>query len=120
MAREQQQVGQQKLQTAVSIGATVLGALLGRKALSASTLGRATTAVRGVSRSSKEADDVARAQAREGEVEAELKELQAEADAEVAALTAELSVAPDVQTVEIKPQRGRVDVQLVTLAWKPR
>ena len=52
--REQQQVSQQKLQTAVSLGATMVGALMGRRAVSLSTLGRATTAARGVSRSMKE------------------------------------------------------------------
>ena len=45
--KEQQQVQQQKLQTAVSFGATMLGALMGRKTVSLSTLGRATTAARG-------------------------------------------------------------------------
>ena len=64
VGREQQQVTQQKLQTAVSIGATMLGALMGRRSVSLSTLGRATTAARGVSRSMKESQDVANAQQR--------------------------------------------------------
>src|SRR6185503_19364482 len=52
--RETQQAQQAKMQAAVSFGATLLGAFLGRKAASAATLGRATTAVRGVGRSMKE------------------------------------------------------------------
>ena len=60
VARDRQQVSQQKTQTAVSLGATLLGALMGRKAVSMSTLGRATTTARGVGRSMKEATDVAR------------------------------------------------------------
>ena len=59
--REQQQASDQKLQTAVSMGATVLGALFGRKAVSIGTLGRATTAARGVGRTMKEDSDVKRA-----------------------------------------------------------
>ena len=59
--REEDQASQQRTQTMVSFGATVIGALLGRKAVSASTLGRATTAVRGVGRSVKESQDVGRA-----------------------------------------------------------
>ncbi len=74
--REQQQVGQQKLQTAVSLGATMLGALMGRRAVSLSTLGRATTAARGVGRSMKEAQDVERAQVKLQEVEAEVARAQ--------------------------------------------
>ena len=57
VAREEEQARQAKLQTAVSIGATVLGTLFGRRAL-----GRATTAARGVGRSMDQAGDVGRAE----------------------------------------------------------
>jgi hypothetical protein len=117
-AKERQQVDQQKMQTAVSIGATVLGALMGRRAVSMSTLGRATTAARGVSRSAKEAEDVVRADARVVELQAELVELQSALEADIAAVAAQ---APDepLEQVAIKPKRGGVDVRLVALAWQP-
>ncbi len=54
VAKESQQASQAKLQTAVSVGAAVLGALFGRKTVSVGNLGRATTAARGVGRSMKE------------------------------------------------------------------
>ena len=117
-AREREQVDQQKLQTAVSIGATVIGALMGRKAVSMSTLGRATTAARGVSRSAKEAEDVVRADARVGELQTDLAELQAALDADIAALAVESSAQP-FDTVAIRPKRGGVDVRFVVLAWRP-
>jgi len=117
IAKEQQQAGQQKLQSAVSIGATVVGALLGRKAISASTLGRATTAARGVSRAAKEAEDVARAEARAAEVKEALATLEAELQGEIDSLAALRDEA--VETVEIKPARGAVDVRLVALVWAP-
>jgi hypothetical protein len=118
VAREEQQASQQKTQTMVSMGATVLGALFGRKAVSMSTLGRATTAVRGVGRSVKETQDIARARERQQEAERELKALEAELQEEIAALGAtDLDVVLD--TIEIKPKRGAVDVRLVALAWKP-
>jgi hypothetical protein len=118
LAREEQQVSQQKTQTAVSFGATLLGALMGRKTVSLSTLGRATTAARGVSRSMKEAQDVAHAQERQREVEAELKALEAELEREVRALE---DAAPEaaIEVTEIKPKAANVDVRLVALAWKP-
>ena len=59
--KEQQQVSDQKLQTAVSVGATVLGTLFGRKSITVGTLGRATTAARGMGRMMKETSDVKRA-----------------------------------------------------------
>ncbi|MGE3191238.1 MAG: ATP-binding protein, partial [Vicinamibacterales bacterium] len=48
--RERQQASDSTLQAGVSLAATVFGALLGRKAVSSTTLGRATTAARGMSR----------------------------------------------------------------------
>ena len=118
VAREQQQVSQQKTQTAVSLGATLLGALMGRKAVSMSTLGRATTTARGVGRSMKEATDVAQAQERQRSAEEELQAIEAELQREVQALH---DTAPHVaiETTEVKPKRAGVDVRLVALAWKP-
>jgi hypothetical protein len=115
VGREQQQVSQQKLQTAVSFGATVLGALMGRKAISATTLGRATTAARGVSRSVKETEDVARAQVRLTEAQQEFAALQQEMESEAAAIAAPTD--PPIETLEVKARRGGVDVRLVALAW---
>src|SRR5262249_43580219 len=50
-----------KVQTAISFGATLLSGLLGRKALSVSSMGRAATSARGVARTMKESADVTRA-----------------------------------------------------------
>jgi hypothetical protein len=119
VAREEQQASQQKTQTMVSVGATVLGALFGRKAVSMSTLGRATTAVRGVGRSVKETQDIARAQERQQDAEREVKALEAELAEEIAALGATDGMEVPLDTIEIKPKRGAVDVRLVALAWKP-
>ena len=119
VGKEQQQASQQKVQTAVSLGATMLGALMGRRAVSLSTLGRATTAARGVSRSAKESQDVARAQERLQEAQAELAALEAELQAEVAALEGAVTGSVAIETIEIKPKRGGVEVRIVALAWKP-
>ncbi len=119
VAREEQQVQQQKLQTAVSFGATLLGALMGRKAISATTLGRATTAARGVGRSVKELDDVARAKERQRTAEADLQTIEAELEREIAALEDPQTTELTIETVEIKPKVGGVDVRLVAFAWAP-
>jgi DNA repair exonuclease SbcCD ATPase subunit len=116
-SREQQQAQQQKVQTAVSFGATLLGAVLGRRAVSLSTLGRATTAARGVSRTAKEIEDVTRAEDRLESAQAELAQLQEQINREVEGLTAAEPV--DVETVPVKAKRGSVDVRLIALAWKP-
>jgi hypothetical protein len=120
VAREQQQAQQQKLQSAVSIGSTLLGALMGRKALSMSTLGRATTAARGVSRSMKESQDIAAAEERVRDAEAELAALEAELAREIAQIEASASAAVAIETLNISPKRGGIDVRLTALAWTPK
>ena len=117
--REEQQVGQQTLQTAVSLGATMLGALMGRRSVSLSTLGRATTAARGVGRSMKESQDVERARVRLHEAEAEFAAVEAELQQAIAALDDTSHATAPFDVVEIKPKRGNVDVRLVALAWQP-
>jgi hypothetical protein len=119
VSREETQAAAQRTQTMVSVGATVLGALFGRKTISAATLGRATTAVRGVGRSVKESQDVGLAQQKLTEAQNELKALNDEVAEEVAALGATDAASIDVQTIEVKPKRGGVDVRLVALAWNP-
>src|SRR5690606_28810429 len=54
VAAEKHDVQQSTLQTTVSFGATILGAVLGRKAGGLGTLGRATTAARGAGRTMRE------------------------------------------------------------------
>ena len=58
----------------ISIGSTILGALLGRKLTSASSVGRATTAARGASRAGRERGDIQRAT---DEMNAQQEKLQA-------------------------------------------
>ena len=115
--REGRQAGDQKVQTAISFGAALAGALLGRKVASISTLGRAATAARGVGRSMKEQGDVARAQTRLAEAQEALRAIEAELQREIDAMSAPGDVP--VEAIDIKPKRTNVDVRLVTFAWRP-
>ena len=119
VGREQEQASQQKTQTAVSLGATVLGALFGRKAVSTGTLGRATTTVRGVGRSMQEAADVKRAEETVTAVRAQLQTLDDEAAAAVAGIAATFDQSASLERVDIAPKRASVDVQFVALGWMP-
>ena len=110
-----------RMSTAVSIGATIFGALLGRKAVSASTLGRATTAARGMGKIGRESQDVTRATETVAALTQQLAELQAALEADLQAVSAQWDVSSEVfERVLVKPKRGGVSVQLVALAWVPR
>jgi hypothetical protein len=117
VSRESEQVKQQGVQTVISIGATILGAFLGRKSVSTSTLGRATTAARGAGRVLKERQDVGRAQDNVEALRRQLVELEAEFKAE-----AESVVSPgaeSIQPITVRPAKQNILVKLVALAWTP-
>jgi hypothetical protein len=113
VARETEQAKGQKMQTAISFGATLLSSFLGRKRTSLSTLGRATTAVRGVGRSMKESQDVDRAEDNVSAITQKLADLEAEFQAETAAL--ERSLDPQTEQLEkvsLKPTKANIAVKL--------
>jgi Helicase HerA, central domain len=117
-AREREQVGQQGVQAAISIGATILGAVLGRKTVSVGNIGRATTAARGAGRVLKEREDVARAQETVAAVQQALTALEAELQGELATL--EARGEPDrLEPVAVRPKKTDVRVRLCALAWTP-
>jgi hypothetical protein len=119
VTRESEQSSQQKLQAAVSIGATLVGALFGRKAISTGTLGRATTAARGMSRTMKEAGDVQRASESAEAVRAQISQLEDQIRADTQAIAANFDRAPLLERETLLPKRGQVSVQLIALGWDP-
>jgi hypothetical protein len=118
--REAEQSRQSKIQTAISLGTTVLGAIFGRKTLSAGTIGRATTAARGAGRSYKESQDVARAQETVGAVKQQTDDLDAQMRAEVAELEARFDPALEqLETISVRPKKSDIDPRPVALLWAP-
>jgi len=117
-SRETGQVTQRGVQAAISIGATILGGLLGRKTISVTNIGRATTAARDAGRVLKEREDVARAQETVAAVQQDLTALEAELQAEITALDARAE--PErLDPVTVRPKKTDVRVRLCALAWVP-
>lgn len=118
--RERGQAAQQKMGTMVSVGATLLGAFLGRKTLSAANIGRATAAVRNYGRIAKEAQDVTRAGETVEALENQLRDLNAQFEGEVREAEARLHSSPEpFDRVEIAPRKANIEVKLVSLLWTP-
>jgi hypothetical protein len=116
--REREQYQEKKFQSAISIGATLVGALFGRKLGSATNLGRATTAARGVSRAAREHGDIAQAEERVEDLHAELASLEADLARDTAGLDAG-GGDPAVAPLEIAPRKSDLDVERVCLVWLP-
>jgi hypothetical protein len=120
VAREKEETTSQGIQTAISIGATVLGALLGRKAVSATNIGRATTAARGAGRTIKQAGDVGRAKENVAAIDQQIAELEAELKAELDQRAAATDpVTEKLEAVALRPKKSDISVRLVALAWAP-
>ncbi|MDZ7332473.1 MAG: ATP-binding protein [candidate division KSB1 bacterium] len=120
LEREAEQAKQQKLQTAISLGTTLLGAVLGRKAVSSSTIGRATTAARGASRAMKEAKDVKRAEENLQVLQQQLAELEEQLAAEIEQVKS--SIDPMTENLErfvLRPKKSDISVSLVALTYTP-
>jgi hypothetical protein len=118
--RERSQLSQQKLQTAISVGASLLGALMGRKMASATNVGRAATAAKSAGRIGRESDDVARADESVGTLQQRLTELAAQFDGEVDSLKStyepeSITLAP----ATVAPRKADIAVGRVALLWKP-
>jgi hypothetical protein len=120
LGRERAQFQAQGVQTAISVGATVLGALLGRKTASVGTIGRATTAARGATRAAREREDIARAELDKKAAEQELARLEAEFQAETSAYTSEADPS-EIEILEetVSPRKSDITVRSVSLAWLP-
>ncbi len=118
--RERSQQSQQTFQTAVSVGATVLSALLGRKVASAGNVGRASTALRSASRAQREKEDVRLATDTLETNRAKLAEMERELAAELAALEIDVDPAAiEVTKTPIRPRKSDTRVAGVWLVWTP-
>ena len=81
---------------------------------------RASTALRGVSRSAKEGRDVERAEEGLEAVQQSRRDLEAELERELAALAERFDPeALPIETVTLRPRRADVEVRSVALAWIP-
>ncbi len=120
VARQQTEARSSQLQTAISMGATVLGAFLGRKALSATNLGKATTAIRGAGRAIKESMDVSQAEENVTALQQQLLEFETQFKAEAEALAAATDpLTEQLDPLSLKPTKSNITIKLVALAWCP-
>jgi len=118
--REESQLSQQKMQTAVSIGSSILGALLGRKAISATNIGRVGSAARSAGRWGRESQDVDRAEENLDVLRQRLADTQREVDADVARLETSLDSATiSLTVVDVPARKSDIAVGEVALVWVP-
>jgi hypothetical protein len=120
VSREKSQVRHQTLQTALSFGTTVLGALFGRKLGSRTNVTRAASSMRSAARIAGQSGDVERARENVETLQQQLQELEDKFQEESAKVRD--SYAPDALEISpfpIRPRKSDLSVEQVTLLWTP-
>jgi hypothetical protein len=121
--KEAEQASNQKMESMISIGASVLGGVLGAfmgrgKVVSATNIGKAVSAVKSVNKIRKESSDVDRAGETVEAIDAAIAELTAQFEADVAAAQGRVDPAQEeFITVSVRPKKTAITVNLVALVW---
>jgi len=118
--KQAEQAKKAKMDTALSVGATLLGAFTGRKVLSQSNISQAKSAMRGFSKSADESQDVKRAEETVGAIDQQIADLNSQFETDIAELESKIdSLSESLETVNIKPKKSDIQIQLITLNWAP-
>lgn len=118
--KEKAQAHSARMGSLISIGSSVLGALMGRKKLGATTVRSAGTSMRSVSRAWEQGRDVDLAEGRIEAIQQDLEELEQQLVSDMDAVRAAFDAAAGaLEEVTIKPLKKNIDVKAVGIAWLP-
>jgi len=117
---ERQQATSATMTAAMTFGSSMLGALFGRKRLSATNLNRATTSMRAATRAAEQRGDIKRAQESRDQLEAEMNSLSEELQQQLDQIKETFSDGNlKIEDYEIKPRKSDLAVDEVSLVWVP-
>ncbi len=118
--REKDQLKSQRLNTALSVGASILGAVFGSRRITAGNIGRVASAARTAGRLGRESDDVSRAEDSVEVLQQRLDALKSEFESETARLAQSLDAsAISLRTVQLTPRKSDIAIGEVALVWAP-
>lgn len=118
--KQAEQARQSKFHTLINMGATVLGAVLGRKKISVTNVGKAASTVKSAGKVMKDAGNVSRAKENVAALEQQLADLDAKFQEELQALDHKIDPLKEkLETIAIKLKKTNIDVRTVALAWAP-
>ena len=118
--REKEQSQSSKIQTAISFGTAILGAFMGRKAVSVGSAGRFGTAMRSASRIRKESMDIDRAKETLEATRLQLEELDQRLQDDIERIEADFVPEEEsIQEVRVKPKSSDMTLEFFGLVWMP-
>jgi hypothetical protein len=114
------QAKQSKFDTAISFGTAILGAFLGRKAISSTSASRMGSAIKRAQRTRKESGDVDHAEELLASVKTELLELSEAFEMELVELDETYDASDDeLETLLVRAKSTDIKIDLVSLVWAP-
>lgn len=117
---EKSQANQSMLSATLTFGSSVLGALFGRKKISASNASRVASTVRAAGRVASQRGDVGNAKENVAALQQQLAKLEEEATAQVEQLQATADIERmEIEELELKPRKSDISVTRVALVWLP-
>jgi len=118
--REEAQYKEQSYSSFISIGSSILGALMGRKVLSKTNVSKGATAMRSAGRAAREKGDIAIAEEKLKVEQEKLHALEKQFDEEVEKLEQRVDPAQlPVESYPIRPRKSDINVADVALLWMP-
>lgn len=117
--REKSQAQTKMMDAAISIGTTIFGSLMGRKTISATTIGKAATAAKTATKVATQKQDVAHAEESLESINQQMVELDAQIEAEIETLRSSANPANlEIESIEISPKKTEIQVDRVALFWR--
>jgi hypothetical protein len=116
---EEEQYKQSRLSSALSVGTSILGALLGRKAIGVTNARRAGSSMRSVGRSSKEKGDIERAKENLDELMVKFEDLENEFN-EALEECKKINIEElDFDDLEVTPRKSDISIEEFAVCWLP-
>lgn len=120
LTEKQQKAGLQKVQTLISFGSAVIGALFGR-GLTKGTITETGTSLRRATQIGKDSQDVTLAQGEIGVYQQQLHDLENQMNSEITALAVSSDAGNvKVDTTLVRPRKSDVSVEKIALVWWPQ
>ncbi len=117
--REKSQANSKMLDAAISIGSTILGSLMGRKTISATTISKAATAARTATKVAGQKQDVAQAEESMEAVTIQLTEMDSQIESEIEILRSSANPQSfQLDCVELSPKKSEIQVDRVAIYWR--
>jgi hypothetical protein len=120
LERETEQYSQQKYQSAISFGTSILGALMGRKLASRTNVTRAGAAMRSWGRAASQREDIDHAQDDLEALQEQSIRLDEKLTAEIDKVSEQLDVSQlELRPLVVRPRKSDLQVERVAIVWRP-